>query len=91
VCLGLTSSAKTPLQPDTNSWQNTATGAAAAVIVRAKTLVLWYTLFVNPLPAPAVLMSEVHRIWLKAPENSDVSDAVNIEPLVAGIQILSGR
>jgi len=53
---------------DTNSRRNTATGAEAAVIVRAKTLIQWYTLFLNLLPAPAVLMSEVHRLWLKALE-----------------------
>jgi len=58
-------------------------------MVRAKTLIVWYTLFVNPLPAPAVLMSEVHRVWLKALE--DISDAGNIEPLVASIKIVSGR
>jgi len=75
--------------PDTNSRRNRATGAEAAVILRAKTLIIWYTLFVNPLPAPAVLMSEVHRVWLKARE--DTSDAGNIEPSVASIKIVSGR
>jgi len=75
--------------PDTNSRRNTATGAEAAVIVRAKTLILWYTLFVNPLPAPAVLMSEVHRVWLKGLE--DISDAGNIQPSVASIKIVSRR
>ena len=75
--------------PDTNSGRNTATGAAAAVIVRTKTLILWYPLFGNPLPAPAVLMSEVHRVWLKALD--DISDAGNIEPSVASIKIVSGR
>jgi len=57
--------------------------------VHAKTLILWYTLFVNPLPAATVLMSEVHRVWLKALE--DISDAGNIEPSVASIKIVSGR
>jgi len=75
--------------PDTNPRRNTATGAQAAIIVRAKTLILWYTLFVNPLPAPAVLMSEVHPVWLKALE--DISDTGNIEPSVASIKIVSGR
>jgi len=75
------------IRPDTNSRRNTATGAAAAVIVRAITLILWYTRFVNPLPAPAVLMSEVHSVWLKAPENT--SDTGNIAPLVASIKIVS--
>ena len=75
--------------PDTNSRRNTATGAVAAVIVRAKTLLPWYTLFVNPLPAPAVLMSDVHRVWPKALE--DIFDAGNIEPSVASIKIVSKR
>jgi len=75
--------------PDTNSRRNTATGAEAAVRVRAKTLILWYTLFVNPLPAPAVLMSEVHRVWLMALE--EISNAGNIAPSVASIKIVSGR
>jgi len=75
--------------PDTNSRRNTATGAKATVIVLAKTLILWYTVFVNPLPAPTVLMSEVHSVWLKARE--DISDAGNIEPSVASIKIVSGR
>jgi len=66
-----------------------ATGAEASVIVQAKTLILWYTLFVNPLPAPAVLMFEVHCVWLKALE--DISHAGNIEPSVAGIKIVSGH
>jgi len=74
---------------DTNSRRNTGTWAEAAVIVRAKTLILWYTLFVNPLLAPAVLMSEVHRVWQKALE--DISDSGNIEPSVASIKIVSGR
>ena len=77
------------IRPDTNSRRNRATGAEPAVIVRAKTLILWNTLFVNPLPAPAVLMSEVHRVSPKALE--DISDAGNIEPSVASIKIVSGR
>jgi len=75
--------------PHTNSRRNTATWAEAAVIVRAKTVILWYTLFRNPLPAPAILMSEVHRVWLKALEN--ISNAGNIEPSVASIKIASGH
>jgi len=75
--------------PGTNSRRNTATGAEAAVIARAKILILRYTLFVNPLPAPASLMSEVHRCWLKALD--DISDAGNIEASEAGIKIVSGR
>jgi len=77
------------ISPDTNSRRNTATWAEAAAIVRAKTYILWYTMFVNPLPAPAVLMSEVHRVWLKAPK--DIPNAGNIELSVASIKIVSGR
>ena len=55
----------------------------------ANSLILWYTLFVNCLLAPAVLMTEVHGVWLKALE--DISDAGNIELLVASIKIVSGR
>jgi len=69
---------------DTTSRRNTATGPEAAVIVWAKTLILWYTLFVNPLPAPAELMFEVHHVWLKALE--DISDAGKIEPSVASVK-----
>jgi len=75
--------------PGTNSRRNIATGAEAAVITRAKTLILQYTLFINPLPAPATLMSKVHRSWLKALD--DISDAGNIEPSEASIKIVSGR
>jgi len=74
--------------PDTNSQRSLATGAEAAVIVPAMTVILWSTLFVNPLPAPAVLMSEVHCVWLKALE--DISDAGHIEPSAASIKIVSG-
>jgi len=80
---------KNHIWPDTNSRRNTATGAEAGVTVRAKTHILLYTLFMNPLPAPTVLMSEVHRVWLKALK--DISDAGNIEPSVASIKIVSGR
>jgi len=57
--------------------------------MRAKTLILHYTLFVNPLPAPATLMSEVHLSLLKALD--DISDAGNIEASEVRIKIVSGR
>jgi hypothetical protein len=75
--------------PHTNSRRNIATGAEAAVIERAKTLILRYTLFVNPLPPPATLMSEVHRAWLKALD--DISDAGNLEASEASIKLVRGR
>jgi len=63
--------------------------AEATVIVRAKALILWYTMFVNTLLAPAVLKSEVQRVWLKPLE--DISNSGNIELGVASIKIVSGR
>ena len=57
--------------------------------MRAKTLILLYTLFVNLLLAPAELMSEDYCVWQKARE--DISDAGNIELSVASIKIVSGR
>jgi len=52
-----------------NSPRNIATGGEPAVITRVKTLLLQYTLLVDPLPAPATLMFEVHSSWLKALNN----------------------
>ena len=42
-----------------------ATGAKGDLMEQAKTLILWYTQFVNPIPAPATLMSQVHKSWLQ--------------------------
>ena len=75
--------------PGTESRRNIATGAEAAVIARAKTHIIRYTLFVEPLPGPATLMSEVHRCWLRALE--DISDAGNMEASSASIKLVSGR
>jgi len=54
-----------------------AIGADGDIIMRAQTLIHRYTLFVNPIPAPATLMSEVHQSWLKALD--DISDAGNFK------------
>ena len=55
----------------------------------AKTLILQYTLFVNPILARATLMSEVHRSWLKALD--DICDAGNIEAADASLKLVSGH
>ncbi|PUU80498.1 hypothetical protein B9Z19DRAFT_1123494 [Tuber borchii] len=47
--------------PNTLSQRNTARGANVAVVSLAKALILWYTLFVDPLPVPVTLTSQVHR------------------------------
>lgn len=75
--------------PDTNSRRNMATGAEAAVITRAKAHILRYTLFVDPLPGPVTLTSEVHRVWLQA--LNDISDAGNIEASPESIKLVSGH
>jgi len=46
--------------PGTHSRRNTARGVEAAVVMWAKALILWYTLFVDPHPGPITLTSEVH-------------------------------
>jgi len=46
--------------PATQSRRNTARGVEAALVLRAKALILWYTLFVDPLPGPITLTSEIH-------------------------------
>jgi hypothetical protein len=75
--------------PETNSRRNTATGAEAAIVARAKALILRYTLFVDPLPGVVTLTSEVHRVWLQALD--EISDAGKIEPSEESIKLVSGR
>ena len=54
---------------------------------QAKTLILRYTLFVDPLPGVVALTSEVHRAWLQVLE--EVSDAGQIEPLEESIKVVN--
>jgi len=48
-----------------------------AVITGAKAFILWYTLFVDPLPGPITLTSKAHGAWLRALDY--IADAGNIE------------
>ena len=73
----------------TLSWRNTATRVEAAVVTRAKALILWYTLFVDPLPGPVTLTSQVHRAWLEALDH--ISDAGDMEASEESIKIVSGH
>jgi len=73
----------------TQSRRNRARGVEAAVVTRAKALILWYTLFVDPLPGPITLKSEVHGAWLKPLDY--IADARNIEVSEENIKILSGH
>ena len=60
-----------------------------AVVTRAKALILWYTLFVDPLPGLITLTSEVHGTWLKALEY--ITDGGNMEASEENIKIVSGH
>jgi len=60
-----------------------------AVVTRAKALILWYTLFVDPLPGPITLTSEVHGAWLKGLDY--IADAGNMEAWEENINIVSGH
>jgi len=75
--------------PGSKSPRNIAIGAQAEVITWAKTLIRWHTVFVNPIPVPATLISEVHGSWLKALD--DISNAGNIEASEARLKLVSGR
>ena len=75
--------------PDVISWRNTASRAQAAIVARAKVLILRYTLFVDPLPGVVALTAEVHRVWLQA--LMEISDAGQIEPSEESIKVVSGH
>jgi len=45
-----------------NSWRNTVTGVEGEILGVATDLMLQYTLYVNPLPNPVALTSEVHTV-----------------------------
>jgi len=72
------------------NWRrNTVTGGQGEILGVAKDLMLQYTLYVNPLPNPAALMSEVHSVWSRAAD--EIADAGNIEPWSKSIDIVSQR
>jgi len=50
------------------------------------TLIFRYTLFVDLLPNPIALTSEVYRVWNRAKD--EIVDAGNIEPYEKGIHIV---
>jgi len=72
-----------------NSRRNTVTGVEGEILGVAKDLMLPYTLYVNPLPNPVALTSEVHSVWSRAQD--EIADAANIEPLSKSTDIVSQR
>ena len=72
-----------------NSQRNTVTGVEGAILAVAKDLMLQYTHYVNLLPNPVALTSEVHSVWSRAQD--EIADAGNIEPSSKSIDIVSQR
>ena len=72
-----------------NSRRNTVTGVEGEILGVAKDLMLQYTLYVNPLPNPVALTSEVDSVWSRAQDK--LADAGNIEPSSQSIDIVSQR
>jgi hypothetical protein len=71
----------------TNSRRNTATGVEGEIVGVGKTLMLRYTLFVDPLANPVALTSEVHSIWSRAQD--EFADAGNVEPSEKSLYLVS--
>jgi len=65
------------------------TGVEGEIPGVAKDVMLQYTLYVNPLPNPVALMTEVHSVWSLAQD--EVADAGNIEPSSKSIDIVNQR
>ena len=65
------------------------TGVEGEILGVAKNLMLQYTIYINPLPNPVALISEVHSVWSDAQDQ--ITDAGNIEPSWKSIDIVSQR
>ena len=63
------------------------TGIEGEILGVAKTLMLHYSLLVDPLPNPVALTSEVHSIWSHAQDK--IADAGNIELSPKSIKVVS--
>jgi len=70
-----------------NSRRNTVTGVEGEILGVAKDLMLQYTLYVNALPNPVALTSEVHSVCSRAQD--EIADAGNIEPSSKSVDIVS--
>ena len=65
------------------------TGVEGEILGVVKDLILQYTHYVNPLPNPVALKSEVHSIWSRGED--EIVDTANIEPSSKSIDIVSER
>ena len=74
---------------NTLSQRNKATGVEAAIVTRAKALIPWYTMFVDALPGPVTMTSQVHRAWLEALDH--ISYAGDMEVAEESKKIVSGQ
>jgi hypothetical protein len=79
----------TPIySPAPHSRRNDLMGSERAILEHAKTLILRYTLFEQPLPNVVALTAQVHKVWDAAVAN--IADAENIEPSEQCISLVSG-
>ena len=81
------SSGRPTVQRGINSGWFTVTGIGEEILSVGKTLIFSYNLFIDPLPNPIALTSEVYRVWNRAKD--EIADTGNIEPSEKSIQILS--
>jgi len=72
-----------------NSRGNPVTGVDGEILPVATDLMLQYTLYINPLPNPVALTSDVHSVSSRAQD--EIADARNIEPLSKSQDIVSQR
>ena len=70
-----------------NSRRNTVRGIEGEILSILRTLIFRYTQFVDPLPNPIALTSEVYRLWNTAKD--EIGDAGNIERSEKSIHIVS--
>ena len=71
-----------------NSRRNMVTGAERAIVEFAKSLILRYTLFEDPLPNVVALTAQVHRVWDAAVAR--IADSEYIAPTEECVNLVSG-
>ena len=77
----------TPIGSPIDSRRNTVTGAEGAILGKAMSLMLGYTLFDDPLPNAVALTSRVYTVWSKAQDA--ISDAGYTDPSEESLKLVS--